>query len=71
MGSAMTDNRPPTPVVALVGAALLVVGLLLAQSAIGFLFSILRLVLILVAFAAIGAVGLYLWRRGESVGPAD
>lgn len=57
--------RVPIPVMLLVGAAVVVIGLLLAQAAIGFVIGILRLVLILAGFVAVGYVGLYLWRRGD------
>ncbi len=45
--------------------ALIVVALLLAQAAVAIFVSIVRLVLILVAFGCITLVGLFLWRRGD------
>jgi hypothetical protein len=49
----------------LVILSLAVVGLLLAQAAVSFFLGILRLLIILAAFACIGFIGLYLWRRGD------
>jgi hypothetical protein len=49
----------------LVLVSLVVVGLLLAQAAVSFFLGILRLVIILVGFACIGLLGIYLWRRGD------
>lgn len=69
MSSTATRSRIPIPVALLVLVALVVVGLLLAQAATGFLLGIVRLSLILGAFVVIGFVGLYLWRRGDLSGP--
>ncbi len=55
----------PIPVVLLVITALIVLGLLVAQFAVGVVLWVLRLVLIAGAFAVIALVGLYLWRRGD------
>ncbi len=65
MANPALKTRVPIPVVLLVVIALGVVGLILAQVAAGFFFSIVRLVLILCAFAAFAGIGLFLWRRGE------
>jgi hypothetical protein len=58
-------SRVPIPVIVLVGVALLVLGLLLAQFVIGVIIGLVKLVLILATFAAFAAIGLYLWRRGD------
>lgn len=58
-------SRPPIPVLVLVGTALVVVILLLAQFAINFILGLVQLALIGVAFVAIGAIAFYLWRRGD------
>ena len=52
-------------IAALLYPLLRVLGLILAQFAIGVLVSVIKLVLILIAFAALAFVGLYLWRRGD------
>ncbi|MEL7155387.1 MAG: hypothetical protein AAFN30_02180 [Actinomycetota bacterium] len=70
MNAPTTSSRPPVAVLVLAGAALLVVGLLLAQAAIGLFIRLVQLVLIVVAFAAMAFVGLYLWRKGD-IGPPD
>lgn len=63
-GSAVRP-KIPIPVMLLVIVALAVMGVILAQAAIGFFLGIVRLMLILAAFVAIAFVGLFLWRRGE------
>lgn len=55
----------PIPVLLLVTAALVVLGLLVAQFAVGVVLWVIRLVLIAGAFAVIALVGFYLWRRGD------
>ena len=65
MTSPMLPSRLPIPVVLLVVVAIVVIGLILAQAAIGFFLGIIRLFMILGGFAALGFVGLFLWRRGE------
>ena len=69
MSPPTTRSRLPIPVIALIVIALVVVGLLLAQAAISFFLGLVRLALILTAFAAFGFIGLYLWRRGDLSGP--
>ena len=65
MTSPAAPSRLPIPVMLLVGMAIVVIGLILAQAAMGFFLGIVRLLMILGGFAAIGFVGLFLWRRGE------
>ncbi|MGI9611769.1 MAG: hypothetical protein ACR2QO_02580 [Acidimicrobiales bacterium] len=64
MQSEVVRPKVPIAVVLVVGISIGVILLLLAQSAIGLLFGILRTIIILCGFAAIGIVGLWLWRRG-------
>lgn len=60
-------ERPPLPIpmLLLVTAAVIVLGLLVAQFAVGIVLWVLRLLLIAAAFAVIAFVGYYLWRRGD------
>jgi hypothetical protein len=69
MTSTVGRSRLPIPVIVLVVLALVVVGLLLAQAAVSLFLSIVRLAIILTAFACFGFVGLFLWRRGDISGP--
>lgn len=64
------SSRPPIVIMVLVGAAVIVVGLLLAQAAVSLFIRLVQLVLIILAFAAMAFIGLYLWRKGD-VGPPD
>ncbi|MEM9134747.1 MAG: hypothetical protein AAF962_17230 [Actinomycetota bacterium] len=63
-----TTSRPPLALMVLVAAALLVVGLILAQAAVALFIRVVQLVLILCAFAGIAFLGLYLLRKGD-LGP--
>ncbi|MDH3679871.1 MAG: hypothetical protein OEV40_07970 [Acidimicrobiia bacterium] len=65
MASSAVRTKLPIPVLLLTVVALAVVGLLLASAAVGFFLGIVRLVIVLAGFVAIGFVGLFLWRRGE------
>ena len=60
-------ERPKVPilVVLIVAIALGVILLLLAQSAVSIFLGLVRTVIILFGFVAIGFVGLWLWRRGS------
>ena len=69
MTSPVLGTRLPIPVMLLVLVAIVVIGLILAQAAVGFFLGIVRLLMILGGFAAIGFVGLFLWRRGERGSP--
>jgi hypothetical protein len=69
MASTARRTRVPFPLIVLVVAALVVVGLLLAQSATSLFRSIVELAILCTAFAAIGLIGLFLWRRGDIRGP--
>ncbi len=62
------EPRIPIPVIVLVGAALIVLILLLSQFVISLIIGVVKLALILVAFAGLGLIGLYLWRRGDMKG---
>lgn len=64
MDTPVARPKVPIPVAIVVVIALVVVALLLAQAAVSFFLGIVRLVLILAAFAGIAVVGLFLWRRG-------
>jgi hypothetical protein len=56
-------------VIVLTIVALVVVGLLLAQAAVSIFLGIVRLAILVTAFACLGFVGLFLWRRGDISGP--
>jgi hypothetical protein len=64
MQSELARPKVPFLVVLVAGISIGVILLLLAQSAIGLFIGILRTVIILCGFVAIGVVGLWLWRRG-------
>jgi hypothetical protein len=59
--------RPKIPlvVVLIIGISVGVILMLLAQSAIGLFLGIIRTIIILGGFVAIGTVAMWLWRRGE------
>ncbi len=63
--------RVPIPVVGIVVFALIVVGLLLASSAAALVARLIQLAAIAAAFLAIGALGWYLWKRGDISGHHD
>ena len=63
-----TTSRPPIALLVLVAAALVVVGLILSQAAVALFIRLVQLVLILVGFAVIAFLGLYLLRKGD-LGP--
>ncbi len=58
-------TRLPLPVVLLIAAAVVVVGLLILQAAIAFFVWLFRLALIVLGFIAIAWVASYLLRRGR------
>jgi hypothetical protein len=64
MENQVTRPRVPFVLVLIVGIAVGVILMLLAQSAIGLFLGIIRTIIILAGFFAIGTVGLWLWRRG-------
>lgn len=64
MHSEVARPKVPILVVLIAATALGVILLLLAQSAVGLFLGLVRTIIILLGFVAIGFVGLWLWRRG-------
>ncbi len=64
MQSELVRPKIPILIVLIVAVALGVMLLLLAQAAIAIFLGIVRTIIILCGFVAIGFVGLWLWRRG-------